>query len=106
MKEHGGSELSGLSGQWFVLSGMGEGRENVTGVHHRWLVKCYLGALPYFVDETVGSPQLVIMLPFTAFSPSSLAGLLATLLFLQAGLSECPGSILTWQKTWELFLPS
>lgn len=35
MREHGGSELSGLSGQWFVLSGIGVGRENVTGVHHR-----------------------------------------------------------------------
>lgn len=106
MEEHGGSELSGLSGQWFVLSGIVVGRENVMGVHCRWLVKYYLGALPYFADETVGSPGLVIMLPFTAFSPSSLAGLLATLLFLQSGLSECPGSILTWQKTWWLFLPS
>lgn len=39
MEEHGGSELSGLSGQWFILSGIGVGRENVMGVHRRWLVK-------------------------------------------------------------------
>lgn len=58
------------------------------------------GALPYFVDETVGSPGLILILPFTAFSLSSSAGLLATLLFLQPGLSECPGSILAWQRTW------
>lgn len=45
VEEHGGSELSGLSRQWFVLSGIGVGRENVIGVHRRWLVKCYLGAL-------------------------------------------------------------
>lgn len=48
MEERGGSELSGLSGHWFVLSGIGVGRENVIGVHRRWLVKYYLGGTPLF----------------------------------------------------------
>lgn len=59
-------------------------------------MKYYLGALPYFVLETVRSLELTLTLFFMAFSPSSLA----TLLFLWPELSQCQGSILAWQRTW------
>jgi hypothetical protein len=79
-----------------LLESIGVGRENAVGTHHRWCVKYYLGALPYFVVETVRSLELTLTLFFMAFSSSSLA----TLLFLWPELSECPGSILAWQRTW------
>lgn len=51
------------------LESNGVGRENAVGTHRRWLVKHYLGALPYFEDEVVGFPRADFNALFHGFLP-------------------------------------